>query len=479
MLGYLFFAVPMTVAFIWIARGWGVRQALLDLIAFNVLFNFDFGALLPGSIGMTVLDLLLLGLLGYEFLNILVSGRAGTPVRVLVILAVAGIFVTWLVVAAFLNKEWDLSRTTVYVVHRYIFTASFIFVGMRLAKGNRLARFGKILFTSSVLVGLISMIQTASRGAILTNDRSDSYLGIFQPLGGKAIALRDLNEATMDFTNVVRTIQFGGYSFYRAPGTYDVVVPILCVVAIIAFCLLTNRAKSSFLLFVPLVLSLIGIVVAFNRTAVVAFATVGAAVSVVRLRSLLSRRMIARWAIPILAIAVAALLFIQPISTVVAASLDGFFGTRAERDVGSLNGRTLLWANILPDITSNLLIGTGKPITLAKAGWGTDDNPEIDVGTHNGFLEYAYRGGIVPAAIFVLLLGFCLTRSLQLSRSKAVPADQRAQFFALAAATAGFVLLSVTMVPMYVVQVGALFWVGCGYLAAYRVEREYEPMLPS
>jgi O-antigen ligase len=116
------------------------------------------------------------------------------------------------------------------------------------------------------------------------------------------------------------------------------------------------------------------------------------------------------------------------------------------------------------------------PITLARAGWGSDDNPEIDLSTHNGFLEFAYRGGIAPAILFVLLLGFCLVRAFRLSRDKRLLADQRSQSFALAAAGAGFILLNLTLPLMYTLQVAALFWICCGYLAAYTVP-EYRPVL--
>lgn len=469
MLGYLLFVVPMSLAFVLIARRDGLTQALLDLIAFNLLFNFDFATLLPGSTGVTVVDLLIVLFVGYEFLKILAAGKARLNGRVALVLTALAIFTLWLSIAAYLNKDWDWGRITVWMAHRYLLTALFVFVGLRLAKSNRLTRFGKILFTASVLVGCISIIQTASIGAWLTNDQSDNYLGIFQPLGSKAIATRDLAEQTISFVAVVRTVRFGSFSFYRAPGSFDGAADVLCVVAIIAFCLLTTREKVSRWLFVPLLFSVIGFVVAYNRTAIVTFVAIAAAVAVIRLHSFRSRRVLMRWVIPIALAIPLAIVLIQPVSTVVAATLDGFFGQRGEREVGTLTGRTVLWSYVLPAIANSPIIGPGLPITLARAGWGTDDNPELDVGTHNGFLEYAYRGGIVPAILFVLFLGFCLVRSFRLSSIKRLAADQRAQCFALAAAMAGSILLNLTLPLMYTLQEAALFWICCGYLAAYAV----------
>ncbi len=470
MLGYALFLIPMTIAFAWVSFARGMKQALLDLLAFNLFFSFDFSALLPNNTNLLLLHVLLIAFVGIGILGLLTRGRFRLTRRALLVFVAVAVLLLWLSMAIFVDKMtmWGVSRTLNYIVRGYLLNALFIGVGVYLAKYDRLERFGKIFLIAGAIAGLIAIVQTVSGGALLTNDKIDNYLGIFQPLGDKAIGRRDQAEAVINYLEIVKTIRFGELSFYRASAGFDGSYISFCVVALISLCLLISRDKhTSRWLFIPMVLSIAGFVAAFNRTAIITFVFLSFCAFLVQFRSVVSRRVLVRWLIPLAIAGLIALSFAAPIANVVAANLDGLFGSRADREVSSLSGRSSLWSYVVSEVWRSPIVGSGNPITLYRAGWGLNDNPEVDVSAHNSFLEFAYRGGIVPAMLFILLISFCIVRSFRLSRSKALQTHERNIFLALSFATVGLVLLNLTASMIIVSQVAALFWILCGYLSAY------------
>lgn len=471
LLRYAIFLIPMAAVFVWVAGRWGVRQALLDLIAFNLMFDFDFGAIIPGGIYFLLLHLLLIMFLAYEGITWIERGFAvKVRVRTLLVLAIAALMTVWLVVAVFVNKAeaWGLARTAWNTTRQYVFSALFIFVGIRLAVDRSLIRFGKIFLVASGLNALVAIVQTASSGRWLTNIDSPYYLGVFQPLGSRFLERRALTEAGLDFTNTIRSIRFGDIVFYRGWGAFDGANSVMVSVAILALCLLlvAGGRKRSLPLIVLFVLASLAMFVALYRTALIAFGLVVGVVLLIRWRQLLTPRFIGRAAALLLVAGLVLLPFIRPISTIVAANLDGFFGSRAVQ-IGSFNNRDKVWAFALKEIQRSPLVGSGVSLTYLNVGWGPNNNPEIDVGAHNSFIEYAYRGGVLPGLLLLALSGYTILRATRLARDQALPVEERGIFFAVAAALAGLFVTHLVGSQMAIAQVAALFWIPCGYLAAY------------
>jgi hypothetical protein len=471
MLGYALFLVPMAIAYGWVSWMHGGKQALLDLLAFNLMFNFDFAALLPNNTNLLLLHVLLIAFIGVEILGFLVTGNLRLTWRTLLVFAAVGALLLWLSMAIFVNKlpVWGVSRTLNYIVRGYLLNALFIIVGVHLAKSDRLERFGKIFLIAGAVSGMIAIVQTVSNGALLTNDKIDNYLGIFQPLGDKAIGRRDQAESVINYLEIVKTIHFGDISFYRASAGFDGSYISFCIIALISLCLLISRDKhTSRWLFIPITLSIAGFVAAFSRTAIITFVFLSFCAFLVQFRSVVSHRVLGRWVIPLAVAGLIVLSLAAPIANVVAANFDGLLGSRAGREVGTLNGRSSLWSYVVSEAWRSPIIGSGKSITLYRAGWGVDDNPDVDISAHNSFLEFAYRGGLVPALLFTLLFCFCLVRAWRLSRSRLLSPHKHFLFFVLFITTASMGILNMTASMITVPQFAALFWILCGYLATYR-----------
>lgn len=473
MLGYALFLVPMFVAFVWIRRKWGVKQALLDLLAFNLWFDFGFAALLPNNIQLSLVHILMLLIISMESIKIIALGRVRLRRSAIVVLVLVSIFLFWMTLASFWNKMaiWGVGRVINYVVRGHVLTTlPLVVVGILLAKERKLERFGKIFIVTSVLVGILSLVQVASRGRLLTSDFSPNYLGVFQPQGDKQLGRLAQREASLSYVSRIRTIHFAGTNFYRASGPFEGSAIMLCVVALVTLYLLTSKKnRSSYLLFIPLALAVAGMVAAFGRTIIGTFLLIAVGVIIVRLRYSLSPAMIRRWIAPVLLALLICFIFIRPIYVAVAANLDGIFGERGERQVASLNGRTVLWKDhVLPEIWQHPLFGSPKPITFLLAGWGGDNTADVDISTHNSFLEYAYRGGLIPAILYTVIYGFYIVRSFRLACSKNLSYYERTIFSVLFInGVALFVIQQMTTKVMSLPQISALFWIPCGYVAAY------------
>jgi len=470
MFGFALVLVPMGVAFFVIWRRLGLRQALLDLLAFNLLFNFDLSALLPNNTYLLIGDLLLLALVGYELLRLIELQRYRISLRLLSIIEAALLFVGWLTVAAFINKAelWEPFRIVNYIVRGYLLAVLYLFIGVSLTRGEQFKRFITVIALTSVLASTISIVQTASSGVLLTSDHSDRYLGIFQPLGDKALERRAGFEQAIDFVANVRTTWIGNVPIYRGYSTFDGAHVILCMVAIASLYLLTSGRGFGRWLIVPCVLGVLANVVAINRTAILTLALFGALIAALNVRTLFSPRLLLRLAgLGLLATLLAVLLFGSQLQAVVGAQIDGLFGNRAMREVGSLNGRTKIWAFVFDELERSPLIGSGEPITFRKVGWGTNDNPEVALSTHNSFIEYAYRGGILPPLVLMLLFLATMLRAFALANNQRLTPHDRAIFCALLLALGTMFVLIQTADWMIVAQVGAVFWILCGYLAGF------------
>src|SRR6266540_3804435 len=101
MLGYALFLIPMTIAFAWVSYMRGVKQALLDLLAFNLMFNFDFSALLPNNTNLLLQHVLLIAFVGVEILGLLVMGNRRLMWRTLLVFTAVGALLLWLSMAIF------------------------------------------------------------------------------------------------------------------------------------------------------------------------------------------------------------------------------------------------------------------------------------------------------------------------------------------------------------------------------------------
>lgn len=470
MLGYLLFLIPTLITFVVIGLRSGIEQALLDLIAFHLLFAFDFAAILPGNISVYLLHLILIAFIGYQFLLLMQRPVIRVSQRALLVIGATTIIAIWIVVALLINHLGTprFFNAVNSVVRNFLLNILLIFVGLRLAKGDRLERFAKIFLAAALVVSIICIVQTISGGVVLGNDeRSVNYLGIFQPLGDKALAKKALLDASIGYIDYVRTIRFGHFRFYRAPGTYEGVTILLCCVAVGVLALLTYRKSSAWL---PLVLALlaVGFFAGFQRTTIAVFLGSVVFVLFIRFKALLSLRFILSIA-TIVTIIFTSVLFIEPVNNAVAATIDGFLGERGSREVSSLNGRSSLWGYVMTQIAWHPVFGTTEPITLLRAGWGNDDNPDADIGAHNVYLEFAYRAGIVPALLLISLFSFALLRSFRLSRNKRLPLFQRSIFFAIFGSLVALTICNMSGFTMQATGVAALFWIPCGYLAVYQL----------
>ena len=343
MIGYLLFIIPMAGAFLFIARRYGARQAILDLLAFNLVFAFGFASLLPGNLDITLVHLLLMAFFAVETLNFLHRPVLRVSTRLMLISCLTVIYIGWIVLAVFFNYRGtdQMSSSLNNAVRNFVFWALLMFVGVRLARTNGLYRFGKIFLWACVLVAVVSIIQTASSGQLLRNDeQSVAYLSIFQPLGDKLIERRILSDANVNISESVHVITMGPVAFYRAPGTFDGASIVLCSAAVAVFALLTYRRNSRKLLLLFLLLTF-GFLAAFTRTSIIVFVVVIAFISLLRFRALLSPRLLLGFAAAIL-IALFAVLLVPFLNRAASALIDGFVGSRSF-EVASLNGRLGLW----------------------------------------------------------------------------------------------------------------------------------------
>lgn len=482
MVGYALFLIPMAVAFGLLARRHGIRQALLDLIAFNLFFSFDFASLLPGETSLQLLHVLLLGYMAYETLGWLQRGRYTVRLRFLLVLALALLLVGWVGIASFENRlgDWGPVRVVNYVVRVYLFSALFIFVGAALAHPDRLRRFLIVFCLGGMAVGAINLVQTVSGGRLLTGDTSPNYLGIFQPMGAEAFQARMSYLVQTDFIRQVRQVSIGGVTLYRAFGTFNGAIASLCASALVALCLITSRDRMPGWLPVALGLMVVGIVAAYVRTILATFLLLAAMVLLLRFRAVLTSRQVVVRLLPMLCLALIVGLLLPPVQVALGVVYDSFFGAKAGREVASLNGRIPLWGIVLVQISSNPLFGTNRPITMLEVGWGDNANPEFGLSTHNSFLEVAYNAGVLPAVILAGLYAFCLVRSAVMLIDRRYSANERTLFLALFVAVAALLIVNQTGDWMNAGQVAGLFWIICGCLATYprpTTGRQPEPLV--
>ncbi len=468
LLRYGLFLVPMLVAGVWIARRHGFKQALYDLLAFNLLFSFDFADLLPGNSTMRSIHLLMLAILGYQLLRSLTLGKIRLSLQLLQITSLSMLFLVWMTGATLINKTASsgLIGTLSYIIINYALSVMFLFVGIRLAHDQAASRFVRVMLIASVIVAGIALVQTGSDGRLLTSNSSDYYLGIFQPLGDKRIARRDVAEVALNFGDAVRTIRFGNLSFYRAAGSYDGAAYMLFLASIVLIgFMLSRQIKMPKWVPVALIITTAGFVASFSRTMIATFALLACALILIRFRDVISRRVLS-WVAGVVLVLLTLVAFVPPITQVVSANLDGLFGARGERDINSLNGRTVLWSYVIGQIQAHPLTGSDAPITAARAGWGASTDEMLDVGAHNIILDYTYRGGLPAGVALCVLLVLSLWRALALWLSPALTASQRQGFLIVLLSGVGFLLVNLMSAPMKIPQLGAIFWIGCGYLAA-------------
>lgn len=468
MIGYAFFLVPMAVTFLVIARRDGVRQALLDLIAFNLLFAFDFTALMPGDVNVQLLHVLLLIYLAYEVATAAQQGQLRVRLRFLLILALAAAMVGWVALATVENRlgEWGPIRVLNYVTRIYLFSTLFLFVGAALVRGNRLRRFLLVFCFAGMIVGGINVVQSASVGALLAGDTSPRYLGLFQPVGDATYQARMDYFAATDFINQVRKITVGGVIVYRAPGTFNGSSAALVAGALVALCLFTSREPMPRWLPFALGLMAAGVAAAFIRTMLATFALLALCVLVLRFRHVLSSRRTLVWLVPMCFVVVLLSLFLPPVQTALGVIYDSFFGTKAGQELVSLNGRVALWSLVLGEIGRNALFGTNRPIIGLEVSWGNNSNPEFGLSTHNSFLEVAYNAGIFPALLLAVFFAFALLRATKLTANRQFSPAARSLFLALLVAVLALGIVNQTGDWMNTGQIAALFWIMCGFLAA-------------
>ncbi|GAB4428630.1 MAG: hypothetical protein OHK0015_11730 [Chloroflexi bacterium OHK40] len=469
MMGYALFLVPMVVAFWILARRHGIRQALLDLIGFNLFFAFDFAALLPGEINLQLIHVLLVVYLGYEVACIARHGRIRVRLRYLVVLGLALLIVGWVALAAIDNRlaTWGPVRVINYVVRIYLLSVLFLFVGAALARPERLRRFLLAFCLGGMAVGAIAVVQTASAGRLLTGDTTPRYLGVFQPEPLASFQARMEYYAATDYINQVRTLNLAGVTLYRAYGSFTGAIVSLCVGALIALCLLTSPDPMPRWMPAAFFLMAVGVGAAFVRTLLATFVLLAAFVLVLRFRVVLTSRRTLSWLLPIAGIMLIVGLFLPPVQAAIAVTYDGFFGARAGREFASLNGRVALWAIVIEQIRRNPLFGTSHSITMLDVSWGSNANPEFGLSTHNSFLEVAYHAGVLPALILIWLYAFCLYRAARLILNQHYTRGERRLFLALLVSVMALTLVNQTGDWMNAGQVAALFWIICGCLATY------------
>lgn len=465
---FAIFLVPMILAFLWLWWKYGVTQATLDLLAFNLWFDFDFAALLPGNIKLSVIYVLVLLLVFLQLLHALRRGVISVNQTTFLAVVLSFVIAVWIAIAFLVNfsNTWGIGRIAVYIVRVYWLHILLIIVGLQLAKGRQLRRFAKIFLVTGLLVSAVSVVQTASNGALLTNDRSPYYLGFLQPLGEKSIDRRDYTEQSVGFINAVQMIQFSNITFYRSSGTSFGSGEQLSASIIIALYFALTTRRLQILWFSIFIGYTVGLLTTFGRTQIAVVFVVCFFLALSRWRRLLSpSRLIPLIAILILTIGVVAAYF-EPISTLVMANIDGFTGQRGSKEVGSLNGRTSLWLYVGTQIIRNPVFGSAEPITFRRAGWADAD--DIEIGAHNSFLDLAYRAGILPAFLLILLYLMYLWRSFVLSFKRTIPLEDRSIFGAFC--LTGVMLIvtqSMTTDLIFAPQAAALFWIPCGYVMAF------------
>ncbi len=469
MIGYALFLVPMATAFWAIARRHGARQAFLDLIAFNLLFAFDFTSLLPGETNLQLLHVLLLAYLSYEAARMLQYRRMAVRLRLLIVIIAAMALVGWVGLASLENRldDWGPVRVINYVVRIYLFSALFLFVGAAIAHRDRLRRFLLIFCLGGMVVGAISLVQTLSMGTMLTSDTSPRYLGIFQPEGPQSFQTRMEYLIATDFINQVRKVTVGNFTFYRATGTFNGATVNLCIGALVALCLLTSREPAPRWLLPAFVLMLAGVAVAFVRTFLGTLVLLTAFVLLVRFHTVFLSRRILSWLIPLIGLSLIGALTLPPVQAAIFVIYDSYFGEKAGRELMSLNGRVALWSVVLEQIGHNPLFGTNRPITMLEVSWGTNASPEFGLSTHNSFLEVAYNAGLLPAFLLASLFGFSLYRSARLMLDRSTPPGEHSLFLALFVAIVAMFIVNQTGDWMNAGPVAALFWAICGCLATY------------
>lgn len=473
---FAIFLIPMLIAFFVLWLRYGVTQAILDLLAFNLCFDFDFAALMPGNIKVSMTYLLVIALTFVLLFKAIRSGRIQVNRTALFALSVSLLIALWIGVAFLVNRagKWSIDSIVIYVIRVYWLHILLILVGMVLARRNQLKRFVAIFLAAALLVSIVSIIQTASDGQLLTHDRSDYYLGFLQPLGDKSVNRRDYTEQSVGFINAVQRIRFGSISFYRSSGTSLGSGEQLGIAAIITLYLALTKRRSKALYLSLSSLYLVGLITTFGRTQIsIVFAVCFLLIIRFWKRFFSLSMLFAILIVLILAIGVTWRYF-EPISTVVLANLDGFTGDRGGKEVGSLNGRTSLWLYVGSQIIKYPVFGSAEPITFFRAGWAIAD--DIDIGAHNSFLDLTYRTGVIPGLLFLWLYLLYLWRAFKFSSIKAIPTETRSVFVLLV--LTGIILLvtqSMTTDLIFSPQVAALFWIPCGYVMAYQIRRDVEP----
>ncbi|MCB9150116.1 MAG: O-antigen ligase family protein [Caldilineaceae bacterium] len=475
MRGYLLFLVPTFIALLWLVPRYGMRQALVALYGFHLMFAFDFAALLPGNVNVLFVHLLLLAFVGLNSLYAIKTGKFQISPRIIFVVIPAIILVLWMSLITFVNRSsyWSMGRISTYVIRLYLVDALAIIVGIYLAHGQtgqRLIHFGQFLFFGCILDSIVAVIQTASFGTFLSSNSSEYYLGIFQPLGEKFLERRDLAEQSFGFTEGVRTIQLGGMSFYRGWGTYDGAMVLLIIAAVVATLWVTQpiMRKSKFL-WIVLLFSWLGVIVAFFRTGLIILMTLTFLLLLLRFPIRLKPRIIILNALLLMAatsIFVIAITLVTPLRNVVAANLDGLWGERGQKEFFTANGRLSLWRFVIAEAAVHPWTGSGEPITSWKAGWGLNNDAELELSAHSTPLEYVYRGGIIPLGIYIALNIYCLVRLVQLTFHKQLDAKQRV--------INGSVLLAFLAMWSYqqlndikVPQIAMVYWMIVGFASAY------------
>ncbi|MFV9504777.1 MAG: O-antigen ligase family protein [Oscillochloridaceae bacterium umkhey_bin13] len=466
----------MLIAFGYLAYRDGYKQALYDLLAFNLLFGFHFAGFVPGGLSIRVIHVLLIVILMYQVLRIILLGKIRMSPALRIVLPVVGIYLLWVVAVSFYHRipQFGFGSALSYAIITHLLSVAFFVVGIRLAHDQAGARFLRIIVGGSVLVAAIALIQFASTGRWLTSDGSDYYLGLLQPLGANALERREASESALRLSEAVRLIQLGNQRFYRAPGSFDGASNLLMMVGLVLATLFitSSRLVKSWML-PAFLLIVLGFMVAFNRTVIATF--IGLALLVFLYQVRFGLRLPVRLVRGLLIggslltiVGLVALLVYSPLQQAVQLVWDIFFGTRAARDFDSLNGRTELWGYVLNEIRLHPWLGNDQPITAVRAGWGTDPNDQVDVGAHNIFFDLAFRNGVMAAVAFAGLFGFSFWRMYRLARDPGLTTEMRKVFLALLVALLGFLAVNLMSAPLRNPSLAAFFWIWLGYLAAFQ-----------
>jgi O-antigen ligase len=471
MIGFAYFLVPMLIAYCLMARRHGHRQAIINLLGFNLLFDFDFGALMPGGFMLPAV-LVLLGI--FVVTELLAPRYRGTTLlgrRHLTSFVALGVFAAWMTVVVCLNKmaDWGIPRSAYYGFRQFGAAIAFFVVGARLARGGSIGQFFASFTVGCAFAALVGIVQTFSQGTLLTSNTGANYLGIFQPLPGRALDRRDVVESADSFVAAVRTISFGGVSFYRGWGPYDGAVQVYANCGLILLVMLLNRTSmnttAAAVMFGTIV---IGVVASFYRVGLVTFFGLLVWIFVVKFQR--PSRLVAVFA-PIVLVLLIAIAMSPSATTAIAAQFDGLFGERARRETDSLNGRLQLWTVAAEDIGKSPLWGTGQTLTSYRAGWSQLDDPDIDISAHSTVLEYMYRAG-VPAGVAYLACVFATLRKLRLLfRHKSLDRTARAYFEGMFYGFLYIFISGLTASMQSTIQVGAFAWLIIGYVLTYRLSQ--------